>query len=142
MEAGWLGCRGGVTLILDSNMAMYIVRGLTTLTSIGEVLDSKFDVIVPVAVLKELESIAGSQSYKGRLALRALEALRRVAGTVETLNTNPDDAIVEAALKLKDCRVVVATSDRELRKRLKTHGIPTLYYRKSKGGVELEWSPL
>ncbi len=142
MEAGWLGCRGGVTLILDSNMAMYIVRGLISIQSIGEVLDSKFDVVVPVAVLKELESIAGSQSYRGRVALKALEALRNIAGTVDTLNINPDDAIVEAALKLRDCRIIVATSDRELRKRLRAHGIPTLYYRKSKGGVELEWSPL
>ncbi|MFN4046377.1 MAG: PIN domain-containing protein [Acidilobaceae archaeon] len=142
MEAGRLGCRGGVTLILDSNMAMYIVRGLVTLSSIGGALDSMFNVIVPVAVLRELESIASSQSYRGRVALRALEALRNMASTVETLSTNPDDAIVEAALKLKDCRVVVATSDRELRKRLRTHGISTLYYRKSKGGVELEWSPL
>jgi len=54
-----------------------------------------------------------------------------------------DDAIVALALNLKgSCRVVVATNDRSLRRRLRGLGVPTMYYRRARGGLEVDWHPL
>ena len=43
-------------------------------------------------------------------------------------------------LKARGARIYVATSDRILRRRLRLHGIPSIYYRESSGRLEVEWS--
>ncbi|MEM0490956.1 MAG: PIN domain-containing protein [Acidilobaceae archaeon] len=144
MEANRVGHCRSLILILDSNMLIYIAKGLIPLSSLGDILESIYKLVVPSRVIEELKSISMRGGLEGKYARKALELLNNINVEVALVDSNrADDAIVDLALKFKsECRVVVATSDRELRSRLKSLSIPTLYYRVSRGSVELEWLPL
>ncbi len=47
-----------------------------------------------------------------------------------------DDALLLLALRSPD--TIVATADNELRRRLREHGLPNIYYRRSRHGLMLE----
>ena len=146
MEADRLGGCKRIVLILDTNMAIYMAQGLFSADSILDALGFPYLILVTPPVLEELRRIASSgRPSEARRASRALEVLER-EGYIEAgeAGERADDSIVSLAVKLKSsgCRVVVATSDRELRRRLRSLGVPTLYYRESRGSVEVEWEPI
>ncbi|MEB2836694.1 MAG: hypothetical protein GSR80_000644 [Desulfurococcales archaeon] len=147
MEACGLGNRKGVVVILDSNTLMMMAGGLVAPSTIAEALEASYILVAPTAVKAELERLAAGhpRTATRRLAGTAL----RLAGSLgvrwlEALSNDADDAIEELARALRGegCRVIVATSDRALRRRLRRLGIPTLYYRESEGRLEAEWAPL
>lgn len=141
MEADRLGDCRGIVLLLDTNMLLLIASGDVSVTRLEQVLEMPFVALVPSAVLRELHSL--SSRPEGRAARRALELLQSMGTKVVESEGSADDSLVELSATLKGrCRVVVATSDRELRSRLKQLGVPTLYYRATRGDVELDWAPL
>ncbi|MEM1851053.1 MAG: PIN domain-containing protein [Acidilobaceae archaeon] len=130
--------------MVDTNVLLYIAKGLIPLSSLMDVLGASYKVVVPDKVVEELKILMSSnKGFKSRLAKRALEVVQEIAIIEPTSVHKADDAVIELALRFKNVsKVVVATADKELRSRLREVGIPTLYYRESRGGLELEWEPL
>lgn len=149
MEADRLGARKRIALVMDTNMVIALATGLIAPTHILEALESSYRIIVPSSVLGELRLLAekAPRQSLSRAARRALDMLSRGSIDYEIIESRVeggvDDDILAIALDLKaaGARVVVATSDRGLRRRLRSHGVPTLYYRESEGLVEADWLP-
>ncbi|MBS7623320.1 nucleotide-binding protein [Candidatus Bathyarchaeota archaeon] len=97
---------------------------------------AQFIVIKPVR--EEIERLSGRRSQLGRKAKFALRLLKRCEeiGEVDAAGT-VDDALVNYA---KRHRVVVATTDRKLRKRLRDINVPVIYLR-GRSRLELEGFP-
>jgi rRNA-processing protein FCF1 len=149
MEAGRLGRgKGVVVVIVDTNTLILMARGLIAPSMIGEALETSYKLVAPRGVRRELERLAEAhpRPLVKRYSKTALELARRLG--VEWVDAEAgrdvDDSIeaLARALKAEGARVVVATSDRGLRRRLKRLGIPTLYYRESEGMLQVDWSPL
>ncbi len=149
MEADRLGIRQRVIVMVDTNILIGLASGLITQYLIGEALETLYILGVPGSVVRELERLAeSSPSLKTRkLARRALDILasnKLQHIVLETMDAGDvDDEILLTAVELKNkgYRIVVATNDKGLRKRLRSHGIPTLYYRETEGLMEVEWLP-
>ena len=85
-----------------------------------------YEIIVPVAVVQELEILSIKRiGEKQRNAKAALKYVRRYE-TVETQAKNADEAVVEAA---KTTKGIVFTNDTALRQHLRQEGIPFLLLR-------------
>jgi rRNA-processing protein FCF1 len=99
-------------------------------------LQKKVDFVVPSAVKNELTGISsrgGEGAPEASLALQLASRCRVVDVTLEPQET-VDDAIVKASQKLG---AVVATTDIDLKKRLRDINVPVVYLReKSKLEVE------
>jgi len=150
VEAGRLGDRKRVerlAVILDSNTLIMMASGAVAPSMIGEALGAAYDLYATDSVLEELERLAATHPRQTvrRLAAGALRLAERLGvKALETGVRDADDSIEAAArsLRAEGLRVVVASSDRTLRRRLRKLGVPTLYYRESEGILELEWEPL
>ena len=132
-------------IIIDTNFLIMMAKGLITPSMISEAIDLSYEMISPEAVRKELLELAekGMRISLRRYARRALELAEKMKIKFvddEYGNMKADDAIQALALDLKPLRkyVFVATSDRELRRRLRTIGVPSIYYRESERRLELE----
>ncbi|MCX8195798.1 MAG: hypothetical protein N3F67_01780 [Acidilobaceae archaeon] len=138
MEVNRLGDCRAVILLFDANMLILLSSGAFPFSRLDEAVESSYVAVVPSSVVEELRRLAERGSRASKRALEFASAFK----VVETAG-NADDALVELALGLKGrCRVIVATSDADLRRRLRSLGIPTLYYRESRRDVELDWRPL
>jgi len=147
VEAHRLGDNKGLVLvILDSNMLISLTRGLADLRQVEEILEGRAEYATTEAVVEELSRLSRSRaSLLARSASRALNLLRELGVKIfKDYTGDADDSIVSLALDLKarNYRVIVATNDRSLRRRLRRLGVPTAYYRESEGRLELDWEPL
>jgi rRNA-processing protein FCF1 len=108
-----------VKVILDSNFLMIPFQfNLDVFQEIEFLLQKRVDFIVPSAVKSELTGISsrgGEGAPEASLALQLASRCRVVEVTLDPSET-VDDAIVKASQKL---RAVVATTDIELKKRLR-----------------------
>ena len=146
MASDRLGNSKRVIVLLDTNTIMYMAEGLIPPSLMDRAIEASYRLITLRQVLEELKVIRARGGKAGRLASRALE----LVGVMDIVvidyehKGGVDNALEAAAVELKKAgyRVIVATSDRLLRKRLRRHGIPTLYYRESRGAPELDWNPL
>ena len=133
-------------VLLDSNTLILMARGLAAPSMIEEAVLAPVRLATTSTVVEELRRLAASSPRPSlrRAAAAALGLLDRLG--VEVIEASggvdADDSLEAAALKLKArvARVYVATSDRILRRRLRLHGIPSIYYRESSGRLEVEWS--
>lgn len=150
MEADRLGGSKGlarVVVVVDSSFLMQMAEGSIAPSMILEALEAPFRLVAPRQVVEELSRLAESHPRQKtrRMASRALWVADRLGVEVYDVEAmNADDAVESLARKLKGegARVVVATNDRELRRRLRSLGIPSLYYRESSGRLEAEWEIL
>jgi len=122
---------------LDSNFLMIPFQfNLDIFQEIEYLLQKKVDFVVPSAVKNELTGISsrgGEGAPEASLALQLASRCRVVEVTLDQGET-VDDAIVKASQKLG---AVVATTDIELKKRLRNINVPVVYLReKSKLEVE------
>lgn len=129
-------------VVLDTNMLMLAASGVRVFEQIEEELETKPDFVVLKPVYDELVKIA--TSYKSSTARRALLALRlaeqycRIVEYALRPGESADDAIVNFALQHN---AIVATNDRELRRKLRLHGIPEAYFREEARRVRVEGVP-
>ncbi len=129
-------------VVLDTNMLMLAASGVRVFEQIEEELETKPDFVVLKPVYDELVKIA--TSYKSSTARRALLALRlaeqycRIVEYTLRPGESVDDAIVNFALQHN---AIVATNDRELRRKLRLHGIPEAYFREEARRVRVEGVP-
>lgn len=126
-----------IKVILDSNFLMIPFQfNLDIFQEIEYLLQKKVDFVVPSAVKNELTGISsrgGEGAPEASLALQLASRCRVVEVTLDQGET-VDDAIVKASQKLG---AVVATTDIELKKRLRNINVPVVYLReKSKLEVE------
>lgn len=141
-----MGPRERVALVLlDSNTLIIMARGLIAPSMLEEAILAPVRLATTRRVVEELESLSRGHPRPSvrRAASAALGLLEKLG--VEVLDEaggDADDSLEAAALRLKasGARVYVATSDRALRRRLRLHGIPSVYYRESSGRLEAEWS--
>ncbi|GAB6147708.1 PIN domain-containing protein [Stetteria hydrogenophila] len=149
MEADRLGHREGlaaVVVVVDTSFLISLSEGLAAPSMILDALEASFRLVAPRQVVVELERLSTQAKPKVRRAARkALWLLGRLGVEVVDVEAGQaDDAVESLARRLKGegFRVVVATNDRELRRRVRSLGIPSLYYRESTGGLEVEWGIL
>jgi rRNA-processing protein FCF1 len=126
-----------IKVILDSNFLMIPFQfNLDIFQEIEYLLQKKVDFVVPSAVKSELTGISargGEGAPEASLALQLASRCRVVDVTLEP-NETVDDAIVKASQRLG---AVVATTDIDLKKRLRDIKVPVVYLReKSKLEVE------
>ncbi|NJE11251.1 PIN domain-containing protein [Thermococcus sp. MAR1] len=112
--------------------------GVDIIGELNRVLDVKFRIAVPNAVLQELEVIERKSRGKDLLAIRMAKKLAERFEVVEIgrFGEKPiDDQIFDFAVKNE--HVIVCTNDKGLKRRLREKGVPVVYLR-SKKILELE----
>ena len=112
--------------------------GVDIIGELNRVLDVRFRIAVPNAVLQELEVIESKSRGKDLMAIRMAKKLAERFEVVEIgrFGERPiDDQIFDFAVKNE--RVIVCTNDKGLKRRLREKGIPVVYLR-SKKILELE----
>jgi len=128
-----------LVIVLDTNMLMLIASGVNVLDQIEEKLAVKPRYVVLKPVVIELEKLASSgKPSVSKKASFALEVVRRFCKIVEVdaaEKKSVDELILEFAEKH---HAVVATNDRELRRKLRERGIPEIYIREDGFRVEVE----
>ncbi len=146
METDRVGVRKRIILVVDTNFLIQMIEGIITPSKILEALESSFEIIIPESVIKELHFLAMhaprlSTRRKAKAALDLLEKNIIKYRVHESIHEKTDDDILLITLNLKKnkYRVIIATNDRTLRRRAKSLGLPTLYYRESEGLLEAEW---
>ncbi len=125
--------------MLDTNMLMLAASGVPVLEHIEEELETKPEFIVLKPVYDELVRIAmrsgGIAAKRALFALKLVEQFCKIIDYTSKPGENVDDAIVNFALQNN---AIVATNDRELRKRLRLLGIPEAYFREEARRVKVE----
>lgn len=126
-----------IKVILDSNFLMIPFQfNLDIFQEIEYLLQKKVDFVVPSSVKNELTIISsrgGEGAPEASLALQLASRCRVVEVNLDQGET-VDDAIVKASRKLG---AVVATTDIELKKRLRDINVPVVYLRE-KSKLEIE----
>lgn len=119
-----------IKVILDSNFLLLPFQfGIDLFEAIKDLLDRNVEFIVLPQIVEEVKRIAdgmGDDSRGARLALKLIEEKCIILDLDEVRGLNTDESILRAAIKLK---AVVATNDRELRRKLRSRGIPTIFLR-------------
>jgi len=127
-----------VKVLFDTNFLMIAFeRPVNVVERVEELLEAKVRPVILRSQLRELEKIASSDKRQkaARIARTVLEYVKkRGFEVIESGGEVVDDAIVETS-KREDC--IVATNDRELRRRLRGVGVSVIYM-KSDGKFELE----
>ena len=127
-----------VKVVLDANFFFVPSQfNLDIFEELANLLNQRFEPILLSSTQKELQGLAESSSPKKRkqaqLALKLAEKCRFVSVGKRSMETY-DDVIVRVAAMWKS---PVATNDRELRRRLRTLGVPVIFLRQ-KHRLELE----
>ena len=121
---------GKLKVILDSNFLFVPSQfHLDIFEELANILNQRFEPILLSSTQKELQGLAKSNSPKKQkqalLALKLAEKCR-VIPVEKGLRETYDDVIVRVAAEWKS---PVATNDRELRRRLRTLGLPVIFLR-------------
>lgn len=135
-----------LNVVVDTNFIVQLGEGSITLTMLEDAIVSSYRLVVPRGVLDEAERLSKRAGKAvSRRAARGLEIIRRAGFAVaeHSRGIPADKAVIEVAYRLKreGVRVIVATSDREVRRTLKSIGIPTIYFRESERLLEADWLP-
>jgi rRNA-processing protein FCF1 len=96
---------------------------------LGNLLNRGFEAVVLSSTQRELEGLAESKSLKvGMQAKLGLQLAERCSfvSVEKSVSETYDDVIVRVAA---DWKCVVATNDRELRRRLRAVGVPVVFLR-------------
>lgn len=118
-------------LLTPYDFKINIIEGLE------RIMEGKYELVVPSFCIKELEDIMKRGFIKRKKAQLALELIKKHARIINVPlmeNERVDDALVRIA---KEMRAIVATGDREIRKKLRKEGIPVVFVRARKK-LELE----
>lgn len=126
-------------VVLDTNMLMLAASGIRVFEQIEEELESKpvFVVLKPVhdELVKLASNSKGVTAKMAHLALKLVEQFCVVVDYALKPGESVDDAIVNFALQN---RAIVATNDKELRRKLRQIGIGEAYFREEARRVRVE----
>ncbi|MCY0868508.1 MAG: 30S processome protein Utp24 [Desulfurococcus sp.] len=128
-----------VKILLDSNMLILMASGIPILDQIEEKLLTRPAYIVITPVLNELAKLAStgkpSIARKAKLALDIASRYCEIHEYELKPGESVDDALLRYAL---ENNAIVATSDRELRRKLREHGVPEIYLREESMRIDIE----
>ncbi len=129
-------------VVLDTNMVMLAVaEGIDVFDELERVLEVPHEYVMLRSSIDELERLIREKGPKvRRQALLALEIAKSRCKVVDDSSIpglGVDEKIINFALANRG-RVVVATNDTRLRKRLRELSIPTVYFRAERKGLEID----
>jgi len=113
-------------IILDTNFLIDVIRFRIDLDATD--LIGAHQLIILSSVERELIDISRKTSNASIYAKTALKLIKELDIKILKSKENPDNAMV----KLADDKTLIATNDRELRKRLKALGRKTIYLKSKK----------
>ncbi len=120
-------------VLLDTNMLMLIGKGIDVFDQISEILVTKPEFYIVKQVINELNKIKEKGGIKERktveLVLRLIKEKCKIINIDVKEYASVDDLILELA---SEEGYIVATNDRELRKKLRKKGVPQIYLREEK----------
>ena len=127
-------------IILDTNFLMLPYQtGKNIFAMLEEMVLFKPNYVTIKSVIKELESLCNNGSVKEqRAANLALLIIKEIPVKVlddPAVKGNTDDKILKVALMR---RAIVATNDRELRKKLRKKGVTVIFFREKDQRLWLE----
>jgi len=126
-------------VVLDTNILMLLAHGVRVFDDISEALEAKPRFVVIKPVYNELRKLANSSEAKTRrnaeFVLSVVEKLCEVVDYMAKNGETVDDAIIQYAL---ENNAIVATNDRELRRRLRSLNIPEAYLREESMRIHVE----
>jgi len=135
-------------VLVDTNFLMIpLYRRVNVFDTIEDLLGLKPRYIILSSSLRELEKIYSRKpvSKEGKAAQLGLRLVKecniKVVEDTEIPGDTVDEKIIEYAKRVVDesmIRLIVATNDRELKKRLRILGIPVIVYRERDHRVWLE----
>ncbi|MFP4005467.1 MAG: PIN domain-containing protein [Candidatus Hadarchaeia archaeon] len=119
---------GDYWLVLDTNILMTPERwGVDIFKEFERLVDKEYKLIVPEAVIKELEDLKEIGETKEKKAAKI--GLELASKAKEIPSKKPAD---EKILRLSEKRkCIVATNDKELKKALRERGVPVIYLRQT-----------
>jgi rRNA-processing protein FCF1 len=116
-------------VVLDTNFLMAPFNlGIDVISELDRIISQKYEIIILKGTIEELKGLSKNPSLKVRKAAKlALELAQRYK-IVDLIpkNGNMDELIVKFSKKEG---YAVATNDQDLRRKLKSEGIPTIYVR-------------
>ena len=116
-------------VLLDTNFLIDVIRFKINLDDIGIVAAAPYTLATVSTVLNELERISNHNSKSSSYAKLALQLIKKYNVEIIQVNKRADQAIFEL---VKNEKYISATNDKELRKRLKTLGMKTIYLKSKK----------
>jgi len=139
VETGRVGS-GRVAVLLDTNMLMLLADGVRVLEDIESQLECAADFLCPESVVFELQEMARAGKSGWRKAEWVLSHIDKICKVVESVEKRADTDLIllASSLKKQGRLVVVATNDRELRKKLREVGIASAYLVESEMRVECD----
>ncbi|MEM2904281.1 MAG: nucleotide-binding protein [Candidatus Bathyarchaeia archaeon] len=119
-----------VKVLLDSNFLMMPAQfHVDVFQGIDAAINARTEYVILSETVEELKRLAAQPGRRGRAAQLALDLAKRC--TVLPSRAKPgkstDELILETA---QEGRLIVATNDSALKRRLRAVGIPVLYLRK------------
>jgi len=115
-------------VILDSNFLIDLIRFKIPLEEVYELLNYETKFFTLNSVLSELEKVARKKSRDAKYAKASLKLIE--LKKIEVLNF--DKKADEALLSLADEKTIIATNDKNLRKKLREKGLKAIYVRAKK----------
>ena len=118
-----------VKVLVDTNFLLApFSLGLDLFSELDRVIVAKYEVVVLDCVLRELKELARRGGKIGRMARSALELVDRANVKFCSFSCGGvDESILNYAKKVERC--VVATNDRELRRKLREAGVAVVFLR-------------
>lgn len=120
-------------VIFDANVLILpLTKSLNLFEEVREAIGTNYKPVVLSVILDELKLMASTGSLaRRRMAKFALELTRKcdVVKVERKVGETVDDVILKVAV---NNGWIVATNDRELRKRLRRRGVPVLFLRAGK----------
>jgi len=122
----------GLLVVLDTSILMLAVEhGIDLFGEISRLVPMLHKCVVLTSVYNELNNMSKSKSNKEKLLARAaLKMVSKCEIVNFKENEGADDSILEFA-KNNFRKVIVATNDAELRRKLRMLSIPVIYIRES-----------
>jgi len=115
---------GECKVLLDTSVLLLVYDGVDPIESIDDALSTKCDYYVPDIVIDELIKLASKNiGIKSRAARLALQYMR---GKVKVMITDKRYRTADEFIKkyvMSDPSIIVATTDDELKRELKSKGI-------------------
>ncbi len=130
--------RRAIAVVVDTSAILCsLADGRGLVEALEEAVREGVELVIPGAVVKELEKLARGRGRRGALARIALELLRQAEGKtlriVHRAEGDTDSTILKVALEGK---AYVATADTRLAAKARALGLPLLLYRSAKRRFE------
>ncbi|MCI4462472.1 MAG: hypothetical protein JHC12_05940 [Thermogladius sp.] len=124
-------------VVLDTNFIILLSEYPYLIDELNEVVPFRSVCVLLTAVLEELEAVSKRLGeVRRRMLGKILEVLRGRCVVVDAGRSRVvDEAIIDYA---REHGAVVATNDRELRRRLREMGIPNVFFREESRRLEYE----